>query len=67
MVAAFNWNPWSGSSESAHRACVSFFGCYLVHALQCELEIVTLLPIEDRQDVPARLLGQTIPFGSGRK
>ena len=28
--------------------CVSFLGCYLVHTLECELEIVALLAIEDR-------------------
>ena len=31
-----------------HWPCVSFFGGHLVHALECELEIIALVAIEDR-------------------
>jgi hypothetical protein len=31
-----------------HWPCITFLGCYLVHALEGELEIVALLAIEDR-------------------
>src|ERR1700745_826002 len=33
---------------NAHWPCISFLGCYLIHALEGELEIVALLAIEDR-------------------
>jgi hypothetical protein len=47
--------------------CVSFLGCYLVHTLECELEIVAPLAIEDRECVSAHVSGQAIAYGGGRK
>src|SRR5262245_5090900 len=32
-----------------HWPCISFLGCYLVNALEGELEIVALLAVEDRR------------------
>ena len=36
-----------------HRTCVSFFGCHLIHSLECELEVIALMAVKNRQCAPA--------------
>src|SRR5437764_5058209 len=31
-----------------HGSRVPLFGCHLIHAIECELQIIALVPIEDR-------------------
>jgi hypothetical protein len=65
VVAVLAANAAGGANH--HRPCVSFFRCHPVHALECELEIVAMVAIEDWYCVSARILGQTFAACCGRE